>query len=49
MTNEQKRNFLLYSTGRLVSLIGTGVQMIALPLYILDLTGSGTLMVHLLF
>lgn len=44
MTKEQKRNFLLYSTGRLVSLIGTGVQMIALPLYILDLTGSGTLM-----
>ncbi|ABX32233.1 major facilitator superfamily MFS_1 [Petrotoga mobilis SJ95] len=44
MTNEQKRNFLLYSAGRLVSLIGTGVQMIALPLYILDLTGSGTLM-----
>jgi len=44
MTNEQKRNFLLYSIGRLVSLIGTGIQMIALPLYILDLTGSGTLM-----
>ena len=44
MTKEQKRNFLLYSAGRLVSLIGTGVQMIALPLYILDLTGSGTLM-----
>ncbi|PNS00528.1 MFS transporter [Petrotoga miotherma DSM 10691] len=44
MTKEQKRNFWLYSTGRLVSLIGTGVQMIALPLYILDLTGSGTLM-----
>ncbi|MBL5982191.1 MFS transporter [Petrotoga sp. 8T1HF07.NaAc.6.1] len=44
MTKEQKRNFWLYATGRLVSLIGTGVQMIALPLYILDLTGSGTLM-----
>ncbi|PNS00526.1 MFS transporter [Petrotoga miotherma DSM 10691] len=44
MTKVQKRNFLLYSTGRLVSLIGSGVQLIALPLYILDLTGSGTLM-----
>lgn len=30
--------------GRFVSLIGSGIQMIALPLYILDLTGSGTLM-----
>lgn len=30
--------------GRFISLIGSGIQMIALPLYILDLTGSGTLM-----
>jgi len=39
-----KRNFSLYVAGRLVSLIGTGVQMVAVPLYILDLTGSGTVM-----
>jgi hypothetical protein len=38
------RNFLLYATGRLVSLIGTGIQDIAVPLFILDLTGSGTAM-----
>lgn len=30
--------------GRFISLIGSGIQMIAIPLYILDLTGSGTLM-----
>jgi MFS family permease len=30
--------------GRFVSLIGSGIQMLALPLYILDRTGSGTLM-----
>ncbi|MBU7015037.1 MAG: MFS transporter [Theionarchaea archaeon] len=38
------RNFWLYSTGRLVSLIGTGIQDVALPLFILDLTGSGAVM-----
>jgi MFS family permease len=38
------RNFWLYSMGRLVSFVGTGVQDVALPLFILDLTGSGTLM-----
>jgi MFS family permease len=38
------RNFWLYSMGRLVSFVGTGVQNVALPLFILDLTGSGTLM-----
>ncbi|MBO8161377.1 MAG: MFS transporter [Thermosipho sp. (in: Bacteria)] len=38
------RNFTLYALGRLVSIIGSGIQMIAIPLYILDLTGSGTAM-----
>ena len=38
------KNFLLYVTGRLVSLIGTGVQDVALPLFILDLTGSRAMM-----
>ena len=32
---------ILFTAGRLISLIGSGIQMIALPLYILDLTGSG--------
>lgn len=40
----QKRNLILFNSGRIVSLIGSGVQMIAIPLYILDLTGSGALM-----
>ena len=38
------RNFWLYAIGRLVSLIGSGIQSLAIPLYILDLTGSGTIM-----
>jgi DHA3 family macrolide efflux protein-like MFS transporter len=38
------RNFWLYSAGRLVSFVGTGVQDVALPLFILDLTGSGAVM-----
>ncbi|MBZ4650180.1 MFS transporter [Thermosipho sp. (in: thermotogales)] len=38
------KNFLLYIVGRLVSLIGSGIQMIAIPLYILDVTGSGAAM-----
>ncbi len=41
---KDRRNFLLYAMGRLVSLMGTGVQDVALPLFILDLTGSGTIM-----
>lgn len=41
---KKNRNLWLYMIGRFISLIGTGIQMIALPLYILDLTGSGTLM-----
>lgn len=39
-----KRNFTLYLAGRFISLIGTGVQQIAIPLFILDLTHSGMLM-----
>lgn len=39
-----KRNFTLYLGGRFISLIGTGVQQIALPLFILDSTHSGILM-----
>jgi len=38
------RNFWLYAMGRLVSLIGSGIQSLALSLYVLDLTGSGTMM-----
>ena len=38
------RNFWLFTLGRLVSLIGSGVQALAIPLYILDLTGSGVMM-----
>lgn len=41
---KERRNFWLYATGRLVSLIGSGVQDVAVPLYILFLTGSGTMM-----
>ena len=44
MNKHEKTNFWLYAIGRLVSLIGSGIQMIAIPLYILDVTGSGTLM-----
>jgi DHA3 family macrolide efflux protein-like MFS transporter len=44
MKNAGKTNFRLFALGRLVSLIGTGIQMIAIPLYILDLTGSGAYM-----
>ncbi|WP_238885196.1 MFS transporter [Clostridium sp. YIM B02551] len=39
-----KRNFLLYMMGRFISYIGTGIQQIALPLYILDITHSGIMM-----
>ena len=41
---KDERNFWLYAVGRLVSLIGTGVQDIAVPLFILDITRSGTAM-----
>ena len=41
---EYRRNFWLFSIGRLVSLTGTGVHNVAVPLFILDLTGSGMVM-----
>lgn len=41
---KNNKNFWLYAIGRFISLIGSGIQMVALPLYILDSTGSGTLM-----
>lgn len=41
---KDKRNFILYLTGRFISFIGTGIQQIAIPLFILDLTHSGVLM-----
>lgn len=44
MNNIEKKNFWLYAIGRFVSLLGSGVQMGAIPLYILDTTGSGALM-----
>ena len=44
MQISSKRNFHLFALGRMVSLIGTGIQMVAIPLYILDLTGSGAYM-----
>ncbi len=40
----RKSNFVLFALGRLVSLIGAGIQTIVLPLYILDVTGSATTM-----
>ncbi|MFW6225291.1 MAG: MFS transporter, partial [Bacteroidota bacterium] len=39
-----KRNFNLFLSGRFVSLLGTSIQQIAIPLFILQLTGSGTMM-----
>ncbi len=44
MGNLSKKNFYLFVLGRMVSLIGSGIQNIAIPLYILDLTGSGAYM-----
>ncbi len=48
-TYKSWKNFLLFAGGTLVSNVGSGAQGIALPLYILDLTGSGTLMGTLTF
>jgi DHA3 family macrolide efflux protein-like MFS transporter len=44
MNKIQRKNFLLFVIGRIVSLLGSGIQMVAMPLFILDLTGSGTKM-----
>jgi MFS transporter, DHA3 family, macrolide efflux protein len=41
---KDNKNFWFYTIGRFISIIGSGIQIIALPLYILDITGSGTLM-----
>jgi len=41
---KNNKNFWFYTIGRFISVIGSGIQMIALPLFILDITGSGTLM-----
>lgn len=41
---KNKKNITLYLCGRLISLIGTGIQQVALPLFILDVTHSGILM-----
>jgi MFS family permease len=38
------RNFILYAAGRIVSLMGSGIQNVAIPLYILRTTGSGLAM-----
>lgn len=39
-----KRNFILFLSGRFVSLLGSEIQRIVIPLFILQLTGSGTMM-----
>jgi MFS family permease len=46
MGNARKlgKNFYLYTIGKFVSMTGGGIQMVAIPLFILDLTGSGTMM-----
>lgn len=44
MNQLQIRNLALYNLGRVISFAGSGIQTIAMPLYILDLTGSGALM-----
>ena len=41
---KKNNNLRMFIGGRFISLLGSGIQMIVLPLYILDLTGSGTLM-----
>ncbi|WP_315066428.1 MFS transporter [uncultured Clostridium sp.] len=41
---KDNKNFWRYIGGRFISLNGSGIQTIALPLYVLDSTGSGTLM-----
>lgn len=39
-----KKNLLFYVLGRFISYIGTGIQQIAIPLYILDITHSAIMM-----
>jgi hypothetical protein len=38
------RNFWLYAMGRFVTVLGMGLTNVAAPLFILDFTGSGTVM-----
>jgi MFS family permease len=40
----EKRNLALIISGRFESLIGASALMVAMPLYVLDMTGSGTIM-----
>lgn len=40
----EKRNLALVLSGRLESIVGAAALMVAMPLYILDLTKSGTIM-----
>jgi MFS family permease len=44
MDMKYKKNLQLYMLGRFISYMGTGIQQIALPLYILDVTHSGIMM-----
>ncbi|PLV59080.1 MFS transporter [Thermotoga sp. KOL6] len=36
-----KRNFILLAVGRFVSILGSSIQAVAIPLFVLDLTHSG--------
>lgn len=44
MEKRSRGNIILLTSGRLVSLFGSGVQGIAIPLYILDQTGKASMM-----
>ncbi len=44
MTTTAKKNILFLTLGRLISMFGTGVQGIAVPLYILEVTGRASMM-----
>ncbi len=44
MTTSTKKNIFLLTFGRFVSMFGTGVQGIAVPLYILEVTGKASMM-----
>ncbi len=41
---KDNKNLLFYILGRFISYIGTGIQQVAIPLYILDITHSGIMM-----
>lgn len=44
MDEVQKRNTALLISGRFISILGSGIQLVAISLYILEKTGSGALM-----